>query len=251
MESAPMFTFGPPPGRAISAATAEAAEAAVLNSLTQFHADNPRSPGMRVADMAASLPGQLSREAIQAILRGMVDRGSIVSEGACLRLGGFRPQTDNGKAQAWADLVAKASEFGATSFGIPELADRLDQAERQVTELITAMRGNGDIWRISQSRFLTREQVYTLADAARQLSERQPDGFSAADLRDATAFGRNLLIEVLEFFDDITLTRRDGNLRVVRGDTGPILARAARSERALPLSAYLPSRRSGRQRQRR
>jgi len=44
----------------------------------------------------------------------------------------------------------------------------------------------------------------------------QPEGFTVQTFRDASGIGRNLAIEMLEYFDRKGLTRRDGNVRFVR-----------------------------------
>ena len=45
----------------------------------------------------------------------------------------------------------------------------------------------------------------------------KPDGrFGAADYRDKAGIGRNLTIEVLEYFDKQGFTWRDGDVRYIR-----------------------------------
>ena len=45
-----------------------------------------------------------------------------------------------------------------------------------------------------------------------------PDVKLAADFRDAAGIGRNIAIDVLEYFDAKRLTRRQGETRAVVGD---------------------------------
>ena len=52
------------------------------------------------------------------------------------------------------------------------------------------------------------------AQAALDLTEDKPT-LAVADIRDRLACGRNVLIEVLEYFDSIGFTRRTGNSRLI------------------------------------
>jgi selenocysteine-specific elongation factor len=70
---------------------------------------------------------------------------------------------------------------------------------------------------VSESRALLPAQVARFAALARELAERTPDGFSARELRDASGSGRNLVIEVLEYFDARGFTRRFGEVRRIVG----------------------------------
>jgi len=46
--------------------------------------------------------------------------------------------------------------------------------------------------------------------------QREQGEFTIADYRDQAGIGRNLAIEVLEYFDRLGLTRREGDARAVR-----------------------------------
>ena len=71
----------------------------------------------------------------------------------------------------------------------------------------------GRIKQVAKNRFLLPEAVINLADIAATLDEISEGGFSAAEFRDQTNIGRNLAIEILEFFDKSGLTWRSGNTR--------------------------------------
>ena len=51
-------------------------------------------------------------------------------------------------------------------------------------------------------------------------------GFSAAQFRDASRIGRNMVIVVLEFLDSIGVTSRRGDLRIIRPDYKAITGEA-------------------------
>ena len=46
----------------------------------------------------------------------------------------------------------------------------------------------------------------------------EQSGFTVIQFRDQSGIGRNLCIEILEYFDGRGFTRRDGNARLIRTD---------------------------------
>jgi selenocysteine-specific elongation factor len=49
-------------------------------------------------------------------------------------------------------------------------------------------------------------------------ASKEDGAFSVIEFRDASGIGRNLCIEILEYFDGRGFTRRDGNARLIRTD---------------------------------
>ena len=76
--------------------------------------------------------------------------------------------------------------------------------------------------RISDTRYYLPEQLKTLAELARRLNDEAP--FTVRQYRDAAEIGRNVAIEVLEYFDRIGLTRRDADVRRLIGNLEELLS---------------------------
>jgi selenocysteine-specific elongation factor len=62
-----------------------------------------------------------------------------------------------------------------------------------------------------KNRFFLPETISELVELTQ--SVRNGQAFTVQDYRDAAGIGRNLCIEILEYFDHQGLTRRDGNQR--------------------------------------
>ena len=76
----------------------------------------------------------------------------------------------------------------------------------------------GTLIKVAENRYYLPETIMVLAGFIEQLMEAESDeaGFSVIQFRDASKIGRNLCIEILEYFDSVGFTRRDGNSRFVR-----------------------------------
>ncbi|MEQ8662115.1 MAG: SelB C-terminal domain-containing protein, partial [Gammaproteobacteria bacterium] len=72
----------------------------------------------------------------------------------------------------------------------------------------------GDVVRVSPRRYFLPASMAFFETVVRDLARAQAGGaFSVADFRDRTGIGRNAVVEILEYFDRIGLTRRDGQVR--------------------------------------
>ena len=74
--------------------------------------------------------------------------------------------------------------------------------------------------RVADNRYYLPETIMILAGFSEQLVDDQSnnESFSVIQFRDASGIGRNLCIEILEYFDRVGFTRRDGNARFLRTD---------------------------------
>ena len=108
---------------------------------------------------------------------------------------------------------------------VREVAEALGLEPAAAEALLERYERFGRVLRVAPNRFFLPETVAALGREAAALSE--PDGFTAADFNRRTGIGRNVAIEVLEFLDEIGLTRRTGELRHMVGDPAEVLGGAA------------------------
>ena len=83
--------------------------------------------------------------------------------------------------------------------------------EKALNELVK----NGLLINVAKQRYYPPSQLSEIAKEVIELGTET--GFSVADFRDVTKIGRNVAIEILEYFDHKGFTRRDGNSRKVFG----------------------------------
>ena len=99
---------------------------------------------------------------------------------------------------------------------VSELAQRLNLPRDEMLDFLKACDRRGQFVRVADNRYFDPAALVALARVAKELAEHQPEGrFDAKAFRDASEIGRNLTIDVLEFFDRKGFTRRLGDLRVV------------------------------------
>jgi selenocysteine-specific elongation factor len=187
----------------------------LLGQIVAYHKAAPHSQGLKKDQIGRMgvVPKQWLDEAL----------ATLVSEGRVAETGGHyhAPMHRSALAPDDAALLRRVEKLIDTTDQPPSIGDiakSLGVALRTVDAFIAKMMKIGVLVRVGDNRVLLPRQIDALSQTARELAASKPDGFSARDFRDAARIGRNLTIDVLEYFDRRGFTRRSGDLRRVVGD---------------------------------
>jgi selenocysteine-specific elongation factor len=199
---------------------------AALESVAAWHRRTPDSMGPpedRILDGKA-----LPRAIVVAIANELVREGVLARSGAELRLPSHRSDFSPADADMWQRVVELLEAEDARPPTIAEVAERLGAAPKPLQGLLDRAARRGLAARISQTRFFLPRTVARLAGTAETLARTTNQGrITAAAFRDASGLGRNLSIEVLEFFDRVRFTRRVGDARIVLRPATEVFAEGA------------------------
>ena len=92
-----------------------------------------------------------------------------------------------------------------------DLAARLNIDPKQLSQHLLACAKAGLLVHPVKNRFFEPKTIAELVALTQSVAGGR--AFTVQQYRDASGMGRNLCIELLEYFDQKGLTRRDGNLR--------------------------------------
>ena len=171
----------------------------------------------------AQLQGRDKESLLEAALVDLVNSSLLKRVGGRVRLPGVEPVVTAQEARDWELISTILSQYQAQ---IPTLSDLLESCELSREALQSALMGavkDGRVHKISTTRFLLSDRLNHFAQSLTTLFETQ-GMFSVADARDHLGLGRNSCVDLLEYFDQVGVTRRDGDKRVVL--TGRLLDRA-------------------------
>ncbi len=171
----------------------------------------------------AQLQGRDKESLLEAALVDLVNSSLLKRVGGWVRLPGVEPVVTAQEARDWELISTILSQYKAQ---IPTLSDLLESLQLSREALQSALMGavkDGRVHKISTTRFLLSDRLNHFAQSLTTLFETQ-GMFSVADARDHLGLGRNSCVDLLEYFDQVGVTRRDGDKRVVL--TGRLLDRA-------------------------
>ncbi len=194
----------------------------VRQALAMFHASSPQESGMVVNALRQQYAPALSADVFLACLRRMADDKQIEVSGSHVRLA-QHVATDNPiDRNMWQKIQPMLDDAGFNGLTVQKLAFATELKELNLRDFLLRKMQDGSIVRVTPDRFYLSRTLTKLAAHLEELSCTLPGNrFTAAQARDHTGVGRQLLIQLLECLDRIGITRRVGDARVLRNRSNP------------------------------
>lgn len=189
--------------------------ARLYQQVADWHEAHPMDAGMPQARLLQAPGRPLPAVLAAATLEALLQEKRLQLDGGLVRCADHRPAVSPLVEAAWQRLQAFLIQGG---FRIPLLSEierelRFDQ-KVQVAVIATALKA-GNLRQIGPKRVALPEVLHQLAAEINRLAARQ-EYFTVIEAKTHFDLGRDLTIEILEYFDSIHFTQRRGNDRRVR-----------------------------------
>jgi selenocysteine-specific elongation factor len=189
---------------------------AALQAVRAWHEREPAHAGPPPDRVLQGVRHGLPRDAVLAVAAELVREGALVRRGMGVALPSHAPRLDGADQELWEKVAPLLAEAGLRPPSVAELSYALRTDARRIEAMLARAAQCGHAIRVSARHYYLPAAVLALAQAAQELAGRDPAGrLTAAAYRDHSGLGRNLAIEVLEFFDHVRYTRRIGGHHVV------------------------------------
>lgn len=187
-------------------------------AVAAFHKANPSKQGVSESALshASDIPG--SYRFFQGILESLLSAGELKRTGTLIHSPAHQTQLSLEEEE----FIAKIRPILVKSGRIPprtrELVEMTGIPLRPLERILNQTAKAGSLIRVADNRHYLPETINELAEFTETLMREASadEGFSVIQFRDKSEIGRNLCIELLEYFDSVGFTRRDGNSRFVR-----------------------------------
>jgi selenocysteine-specific elongation factor len=170
-------------------------------------------------------PVRLPREASVAIVAELASDGAIVKQGTAVRLPSHQTAMKPADAALWKKVAPVLDQSVSRPPTVAEVAGAIGEDVKRIESFLVRISRQGLFVRLSPNRFFRPDALLHLAEMVEGLAKEHEQGLvTVKAFRDRSEIGRNLSIEVLEYFDRIKLTQRVGEarklLRPARGNPG-------------------------------
>ena len=187
-----------------------------LAGLAGFHSRSPDAAGLDEARLLDGAGIRVPREVVLAIAEELVGRGAALRSGSHLRLPGHQDRFNPADAALWGKIAALLERQSSRPPSSAEIATQFQEPVKRVQGLLETAARRGMLLRVASTRFFPAPALQSLAGLAQAIASQSADHrVTAAAFREQSGLGRNLSIEVLEFFDRVGYTRRVGDNRLV------------------------------------
>ena len=189
-----------------------AARQALLDALSYEKAQASDSRGVP-KEKLMKLAGKTSNRALlEATLTTLVKTGVLGVTDGRVHDAPDRNKPD-GNERHWSNLERQLITAGRHT---PVLSELQRDAQLDDTSLKLALKygtDKGFLHRINATRYALTTTLLDFAETSEALASER--NFSVADFKDELGIGRKLAVEILEFFDSINFTQRQGNERTI------------------------------------
>ena len=193
------------------------ARQAALAAAAAWHARFPALPGMPADRLLDGSGIKLATALKTALGADLVASSDLVRVGAALKLPGHSAGLQGADQALWERIRVILEAEGERPPTAAEIALSLKIPARAVKALLVRAVQQHLIWRVSEERFALPGTVQVwAAHAAALAGPERTLRFKAVNFRDRAGAGRNLSIEILEFFDRVKFTRRLGDERLLQ-----------------------------------
>jgi selenocysteine-specific elongation factor len=193
---------------------------AVSDHLAAFHRRKPDSPGLTQEHLQRAVRDKPAGAVFALLLQQLLRGGTLKRSGPHLSLAGHDASLQGADKQLWERLKPWLDEGGLHPPRFSELLLR-DRSLRkdQVLRVMERLQRMGHIHPVGAEYFIQTPHLLQLATRAYELAQADPHRrLNVKELRETTGISRHLSVPLVEYFDQIGLTKRDEVGRHFRRD---------------------------------
>lgn len=182
--------------------------------LAEWHGARPMEPGIRPESLRALLHGQVPARLFKEVLDDRMRAGRVVHQDQLIRALGHRPTLSPQVQRDWQQLETRMKARGLNIPLRSEIQADTGFDAKRLEALTRPAIKTGDLFEIGEKRLALPATLRELAALLKQYTD-AAGGISIIEAKQVFGLGRNLTIEILEFFDQIGYTKRSANLRLI------------------------------------
>lgn len=218
MHSLAMTVLGKQQPLAFSNAAVQAIRQNLASALDNFHRAFPQSIGMATDELRQQSAPALDSNAFSSLLRVVAAEGSLEISGSTVRRTRYVATENSADEKTWQKLrpILEQADWGGET--IADLARIANLGEAVASDFLHRKARIGAVVLVGPNRFFLRTTLARFAKEVTAVATCAPDGrFTAAQVRTRVGAGRQIIIQLLECLDRLGVTRRIGDVRVLRG----------------------------------
>jgi selenocysteine-specific elongation factor len=182
--------------------------------LADFHTKNPLKIGISREELRTRLP-EVDQQIFQTALEEAVKAGSAEIEKDRVRLRTAERKVDSSVEKLEGQVIALLDARGLTPPTKQELADELRIKESSLRDILERLVYQGKVVKVKADMYFAARHVEDLKKLVREHLGQKKE-MLPADFKAVTGLSRKFMIPLLEYLDEIKLTIRTGDKRVLR-----------------------------------
>ena len=186
----------------------------ISSFLTDFHEKNPLKIGMSKEELRTRLP-KVDPSVFQAALDELVKDGLLEVEKDRVKIKTAESKKDKGIEAFETQILKGLLRHGFTPPSIKDLALEMKQSEGRLRDILGRLIFEGKVVKVKGDLYFHRDVIEDLKNKVRSyLAEKKE--MTPSEFKSVLDLSRKYMIPLLEYLDEIKLTIRTGDKRILR-----------------------------------
>jgi selenocysteine-specific elongation factor len=182
--------------------------------LTDFHEKNPLKIGMSKEELRSRLP-KVDSSVFQAALDELINGGLIEAEKDRVKIKIAESKKDKDIELLETEILKGLLRYGLTPPGIKDFALEVKQAEGRLRDILQRLIFEGKVVKVKGDFYFHRDVIEDMKNKVRSsLAEKKE--MTPSDFKSVLDLSRKYMIPLLEYLDEIKITIRSGDKRILR-----------------------------------
>ena len=190
-------------------------EGQLLQTLEEFHTQQPMRPGMQKASLLASLPENVSTPVAEFALESLVTTDRAQTQSDVVWLTHHEARLDPEAEKAASRMVEEARSAGLEPTGTREWIESLGLSMERFRDLVAHLERQGDLIRAPGDLWFDRASVERLQDQVIEYLQEHEE-IDTKTYKTLIGTSRRTAMPLMELLDELHITRRQGDVRVLR-----------------------------------
>ncbi len=182
----------------------------ILVALEAFHAANAQRAGLGRDELLTML--KFAPESFDASLAGLILSRQVERKDALFARAGWNSRLPERDQKLCEQMATRFQQAGFAPPGLEELAAVLSESTARISILVKLLAEHGIVVKLDEKVWMHRDAVDAGKRKALELFQKRPL-FSTMDFRDALGVSRKFAVPLVDYFDRIRFTVRNGNNR--------------------------------------
>ena len=193
----------------------EALQAKAVDHLRAYHAKNPLRQGMSREELKSRLPAAMDVKLFTLLLNHMIRQQVLAQKEDIVHLQEHQVSLAEDQQSVREQILATYEQAGLTPPYLKEVCQTLKTNERQARQVVDLLVKENLLVKIKEELYYHHAPLAQLREKLVDYLVRNEE-ISTPQFKDMTGASRKFVIALIEYFDNIQLTLRVGDLRKLR-----------------------------------
>ncbi|MEH6569314.1 MAG: selenocysteine-specific translation elongation factor [Halioglobus sp.] len=191
-----------------------AAQVKLSERLERWHRENPQESGIKASTLKSELGKTLPTPIVIAVITAGIREGKLSLKEGLISAVQFKATVSDEKQNQWHSLQELLINGGNNIPLLSELSASMGIETKALDRMMADAVKRGALHKVSDRRYALPMQLLNLAQEVNAQSD-TGEPITVITLKSRFGTGRNITVEILEYFDQIRFTARQGNNRVI------------------------------------